>query len=247
MLNARIFPQSDVAFPEATRFSAQLQSEFTELAGLKINEIYGMSEIGISNLNPSCGTNKVGSVGPANVGYALSIRDETGRELPVGEDGRLWVSSPCNMVGYWNRHDATAEIIKDGWLDTGDVMMADDDGYFWFRGRKKEIIIHDGSNICPQEVEDALLEHAAVESAGVVGIHDLVHGENVRAYITLKDGLTQPTSQELIRFARARVGYKAPEEIVVLEVMPLNPAGKVDRLTLKRIAEAHLSGADQDT
>ena len=77
-------------------------------------------------------------------------------------------------------------------------------------------------------------------SAGVIGIHDLVHGENVRAYITLTDGTERPTSQELIQFARARIGYKAPEEIVVLDEMPLTATGKVDRTTLKRMAEAHL-------
>jgi long-chain acyl-CoA synthetase len=201
-----------------------------------------MSEIGLSNLNPPSGINKLGSVGPANFAYELSIRDEDGRELPVRGEGRLWVRSPCNMVGYWNRRDATAETIKDGWLDTGDVMRADDDGYLWFCGRKKQIIVHDGSNICPQEVEEALLEHDAVADAGVVGIHDLVHGENVRAYITLKREATRPTSQELIRFARARVGYKAPEEIVVLDEMPLNATGKVDRVTLKGMAEEGISG-----
>ncbi|HZA66296.1 MAG TPA: class I adenylate-forming enzyme family protein [Geminicoccaceae bacterium] len=219
------------------KVSAELEREFTDLAGFPIDEIYGMSEIGVSNLNPPSGINKLGSVGPANAGYALSIRDDDGRELPVGGEGRLWVRSPCNMVGYWNRPDATAETIKDGWLDTGDVMRADEDGYLWFCGRKKQIIVHDGSNICPQEVEEALLEHDAVQDAGVVGIHDLVHGENVRAYITLKEGAKQPTSQELIRFARARIGYKAPEEIVVLDAMPLNATGKVDRVALKRMAE----------
>jgi acyl-CoA synthetase (AMP-forming)/AMP-acid ligase II len=96
---------------------------------------------------------------------------------------------------------------------------------------------HHASNISPQEVEEALLEHPAVASAGVVGIHDLVHGENLRAYITLKPGLQFPTAQELIGFARARVGYKAPEEIVVLDEMPLSASGKVDRVTLKRMAE----------
>jgi acyl-coenzyme A synthetase/AMP-(fatty) acid ligase len=219
------------------KVSAELEREFTDLAGFPIDECYGMSEIGISNGNPPPGTNKLGSVGTLNPGYQASIRDENGTELPVGAEGRLWIKSRCNTVGYWNRADATAETIKDAWLDTGDVMMADDDGYFWFRGRKKQIIVHDGSNICPQEVEEALLEHAVIESAGVIGIHDLVHGENVRAYVTLKDGAERPTSQELIRFARARVGYKAPEEIVVLKDMPLNATGKVDRVTLKRMAE----------
>jgi acyl-coenzyme A synthetase/AMP-(fatty) acid ligase len=82
-----------------------------------------------------------------------------------------------------------------------------------------------------------LLEHEAVASAGVVGIHDLIHGENVRAYITLEPGAKRPTARELIRFARGRVGYKAPDQIVVLDEMPLNPTGKVDRIALKRMAQ----------
>ena len=81
-----------------------------------------------------------------------------------------------------------------------------------------------------------------MESAGVVGVHDRVHGENVRAYIALKGGAARPTSQELIHFARARVGYKAPEEIVVLKEMPMNPAGKVDRVALKKMAEVCFVG-----
>jgi long-chain acyl-CoA synthetase len=225
------------------KVSTELEREFTDLTGFPIDEIYGMTEIGASNLNPPSGTNKLGSVGTLNPGYQASIRDENGAELPVGAEGRLWVKCAGNMIGYWNRPDATEETIRNGWLDTGDVMMADQDGYLWFRGRKKQIIIHDGSNICPQEVEEALLEHAAVESAGVIGIHDAVHGENVRAYITIKERATRPTSQELIRFARARVGYKAPEEIAVLDAMPLNATGKVDRVALKRLAEARLTGA----
>src|SRR5262249_20383514 len=100
-----------------------------------------------------------------------------------------------------------------------------------------QIIVHDGSNIAPQEVEDALLEHPSVASAGVVGVINLLHGENVRAYVTLNPGVPRPTDQELIEFARARVGYKAPEEIVALDEMPLNPTGKVDRTALKRLAE----------
>ena len=87
---------------------------------------------------------------------------------------------------------ATAEILRDGWLDSGDLAHADDDGYLWFFGRKKQIIVHDGSNISPTEVEDALAEHPAVALVGVVGIHDEVHGENVRAYVTLQEGVAAP-------------------------------------------------------
>ncbi len=102
------------------------------------------------------------------------------------------------------------------------------------------MIVHDGSNISPLEVEAALGEHPAVGLAGVVGIHDTVHGENVRAYVTLREGVERPTAADLIVFCRERVGYKAPEEIVFLDQMPLNPTGKIDRVGLKAMAEDHL-------
>ncbi len=217
---------------------AELEREFTEVAGFPIDEGYGMSEIGMATLNPVGGVNKIGSIGTAAPGFSLSIRDEEGRELPTDEEGRLWVRSRSNMVEYWGNPKATEETIRDGWLDTGDVMRADADDYFWFCGRRKQIIVHDGSNICPQEVEEALLAHPAIASAGAVGVHDLVHGENVRAYVSLLEGATRPTSQALIEFARARVGYKAPEIIEFLAQMPENATGKVDRVTLKRMAAA---------
>jgi acyl-CoA synthetase (AMP-forming)/AMP-acid ligase II len=220
----------------------ELEREFTALTGLLIDEGYGCTETGLVCLNPPSGTIKLGSIGRAIPGFTLSIRGEDGTELPPGGEGRLWIESRSNMVGYWNDPAATAATIRGGWLDSGDLMKADGDGYLWFCGRKKQIIVHDGSNICPQEVEGALLEHAAVAAVGVVGVHDLVHGENVRAYVTLRDGAPRPAGQELIRFARARIGYKAPEEIVVLEQLPLNPTGKVDRVALKRMAEARLAG-----
>jgi long-chain acyl-CoA synthetase len=216
---------------------AELAREFTELTGMVINEGLGMTEVGIVTTNPPAGVVKVGSIGRAAPGVRLSIRDEGGQELPAGAEGRLWISAPGLTVGYWKDPAATAEVMRDGWLDSGDLMKADDEGYLTFCGRKKQLIVHDGSNISPQEVEDALLQHAAVMIAGVVGVRDLVHGENVRAYVTLRPGVAVPTERELIHFARARVGYKAPEEVEFLAEMPLN-AGKVDRAALKRLAVA---------
>jgi long-chain acyl-CoA synthetase len=222
------------------KVSAELEREFTGLAGFAIEEIYGMSEIGLATTNPPGEANRLGSIGKLAPGYSASIRDDAGNEVAVGEEGRLWIKSPANSVGYWNRPDATADTIFDSWLDTGDVVVSDAEGYLWFRGRKKQIIIHDGSNICPQEVEESLLEHPAVAEAGVIGVHDLVHGENVRAYITLKSGANRPTAADLIKFSRARVGYKAPSEVIVIAQIPLNATGKVDRVALKRLAEASL-------
>ena len=161
--------------------------------------------------------------------------------MPAGTVGRVWINSRSRTVGYWRDPAATAAVVRDGWLDSGDLARADEDGYLWFFGRSKQIIVHDGSNISPYEVEGALTEHPAVALAGVVGVHDTVHGENVRAYVTLRPDRRDRTSADLIVFARERVGYKAPEEVVVLEEMPLNPTGKIDRVGLRRLAEDHLN------
>ena len=115
----------------------------------------------------------------------------------------MWIKTPSHTIGYWDNPEATAEIIRDGWLDSGDLVHADDDGYLWFFGRKKQIIVHDGSNISPLEVEGALAEHPSVALAGVVGIHDEVHGENVRAYVTVKDG-RRPTDERGAHRVRPR-------------------------------------------
>ena len=214
---------------------AELEREYNSITGRSINEIYGMTETGIATMSPPDGHVKVGSIGRAIAGYRLSARDSNGSEVADGTAGRLWIKSPCNMIRYWESPEATAATINDGWLDTGDVVKIDAEGYIWFSGRQKQMIIHDGSNISPQEVEDALQEHPAVAMAGVVGVHDLVHGENVRAFITLKPGVVGISLAEVIGFARARVGYKAPEEITVLDRMPLTLSEKVDRAALKTL------------
>jgi long-chain acyl-CoA synthetase len=219
------------------KVAGELEREFTALAGFEIHETYGMTELGLATINPPRAPNREGSMGRLAPGFTASIRDDQGREVAAGAEGRMWIKAPCNMVGYWNRPDATAETLVDGWLDTGDVVSSDAEGYISFRGRKKQIIVHDGSNICPQEVEESLLEHEAVENAGVIGVHDLVHGENVRAYITWRPGVARPTISELIQFVRARIGYKAPDEVIVLAQMPINATGKVDRVALRGLAE----------
>ncbi len=218
------------------KVSAELEKEFTDMVGIPIDELYGMTEFGASHMSPPSQFNKLGSVGLTGPGFTSSIRDDDGNEVSIGTAGRLWVKGPAVMIGYWNNSEETANSMRDGWLDTGDIMRVDEDGYFWFGGRKKQIIVHDGSNISPQEVEEAVMAHLAVESAGVVGVRDATHGENVWAYITLKPGAAAPSSQDVIRFARDRVGYKAPDAVMVLDEMPFNATGKVDRVTLKKLA-----------
>jgi long-chain acyl-CoA synthetase len=224
----------------ADKVSTELLTEFAALAGFPIDEGYGMTEVGLATLNPPSGPIKQGSIGPPIGGFSVAIRDEDGESLQPGTVGRVWIRSRSRMAGYWEAPDATAAVIRDEWLDSGDLARADEDGYLWFFGRKKQVIVHDGSNVSPLEVESALMEHPAIALAGVVGVHDTVHGENVRAYVTLRSDASRPASADLIVFCRDRVGYKAPEEVVVLDEMPLNPTGKIDRVGLKRMAEDHL-------
>jgi long-chain acyl-CoA synthetase len=224
----------------ADKVSTELLAEFSATAGFPIVEGYGMTEVGLATMNPPSGEIRQGSIGKPIHGFAVTLRDERREPIVAGEVGRIWIRTRSRMLGYWEAPEATDEVVSEDWLDSGDLARADEDGYLWFFGRKKQVIVHDGSNISPYEVEGALLEHPAVALAGAVGIHDEVHGENVRAYVTLHDGVETPSRADLIVWCRDRIGYKAPEEIVFLDEMPLNPTGKIDRVGLKRMAEDHL-------
>ncbi|KAL9185428.1 hypothetical protein ACHAXT_003205 [Thalassiosira profunda] len=217
-----------------------LQKECHKITGRYISEIMGMSEAApITVHGESEPEDKRGSIGRVAPGLSVSVRDvATRQEVPLGEDGRMWIKGPLVMSRYWDNPEATSSTFDDGdWMDTGDVVKADKDGYVWFCGRQKMIIVHDGSNISPLEVEDVLMTHDAVDQAGVVGVPDVVHGENVHAFVTLKEGVAKPSEEEMIKHCKLQIGYKAPERVKVLSAMPLNPTGKVDRAALKDTGE----------
>jgi long-chain acyl-CoA synthetase len=239
-LRPRDFSSLRMCRAGADKVSTELLTEFAATAGFPIVEGYGMTEVGLATMNPPSGEIRQGSIGRPIHGFTIALRDEDGAPIEEGEVGRIWIRSRSRMLGYWKAPSATADVVIDEWLDSGDLARADEDGYLWFFGRKKQVIVHDGSNISPYEVEGALVEHPAVALAGAVGVHDEVHGENVRAYVTLSDGVEPPSRADLIVFCRERIGYKAPDEIVFLDDMPLNPTGKIDRVGLKRMAEDHL-------
>ncbi|QFT54640.1 class I adenylate-forming enzyme family protein [Microbulbifer sp. THAF38] len=223
------------------KFPLNLAVEFVRKTGLMIQETYGLTEAPDCLFNPSSSIEKAGSVGKVSPGYIACLRDGEGREVAPDTDGNLWLSGAPVMAGYWANSGVTRTVLENDWFDTGDIMRVDSHGYFWFRGRKKQIIVRDGSNLSPQEIEEAVMAHPAVDLAGVVGVHNDVHGEDVWAFITLKSGVTAPSVEDVIDCARERVGYKAPEVIIILDSMPLNPTGKIDRAALKKLAEEQLS------
>jgi long-chain acyl-CoA synthetase len=218
----------------------ELQRRFQETFGVEITEACGMTEVIPYCGNPPYGRKKTGSIGPPTPGVSIRIVDPTGRDVPPGEPGEILVQSEGNMVGYWENPEATAETLENGWLHTGDLGRVDEDGYYWFVGRAKEIIVRGGSNISPLEVEEILYQHPAVKEAAVVGVPDPSWGEVVQAYVALKDA-DSASEEELLGFLRERIAaYKVPESITFLPDLPKGLTGKVHRKTLKDQAIAAL-------
>jgi long-chain acyl-CoA synthetase len=163
----------------------------------------------------------------------VQIVDDAGHALPAGEPGEVCVRSPGVMLGYWNSPDVTAEALRDGALHTGDIGYLDEDGYLHIVDRKKDLIIRGGFNVYPRDVEDALVEHPAVQLAAVVGRPDHVHGEEIVAFVSLRDG-QEIAPDELIAWSRERIGgYKYPRELQIVESVPLTSVGKIDRKALR--------------
>src|SRR5262249_3543626 len=137
----------------------ELQRQFRERFGVELTQGHGMTEVLICFVNPVEGGGKAGSIGLPASGTSARLVDDRGRDVPQGAIGEILVKSEGAMVGYWSDPEATAAALQDGWLRTGDLAREDEDGYYWFAGRKKEIIVRGGSNVSPLEVEEALCRH----------------------------------------------------------------------------------------
>jgi long-chain acyl-CoA synthetase len=179
-----------------------------------------------------------GSLGLPVEAVEVRIVDSEDRNVPDGESGEIVVRSPGNCIGYWKDADATDALLRGGWLHTGDIGRRDSDGYFWFKGRKKEIIVRGGSNISPQEVEEALYLHPAVAEAGVIGMPDPLYGERVIAFLSLRPD-AQAAEEEILEHMRQRLSdHKVPERLIFMSELPKGPTGKVHRRGLKEMALA---------
>ena len=218
----------------ASPLPPETEREFVRrVPSASIRQGYGLTESAALVSSSPAGRVRAGSVGVPVPGCEVEIRDEHGRALPAGEAGEICVRSPGLMLGYWNAPETTAHAIRDGWLHTGDVGRLDENGYLYIVDRIKDLIIRGGFNLYPRDVEDALVEHPDVTMAAVVGAPSATHGEEVVAFVSLREG-TDVTPDQLVEWARARIGgYKYPRRINVVDVIPLTPVGKVDRKALR--------------
>jgi long-chain acyl-CoA synthetase len=207
---------------------AEVLRAFDEAFDAKILEGYGMSEsTGMGSFNLPDRERKPGSIGVPIGGTEMRLVDDQGGEVPAGEPGEILMRGPFVMTHYWNRDDATREVMGDGWLRTGDVARVDEDGYFFIVDRKKDLIIRGGYNVYPREIEEVLHTHPAVREAAVVGVpHDTL-GEEVAAAVSLKPG-ADASPDEIKQFMKERVAaYKYPRAVAILDDLPKGPTGKV--------------------
>ena len=204
-----------------------------EAFGFTLLEGYGLSETSpVASFNHPDRPTKPGSVGTPLRGVEFGLRDEHDAEVGEGEIGEIVIRGENVMKGYWNRPDATAEAMRGGWFHTGDLATRDADGFYFIVDRVKDMIIRNGFNVYPREIEEVLYAHPAVAEAAVFGVPDAAHGEEIAALVTLKAG-AEATEDELQDWVKERIAvYKYPR-IVRFGVLPKGPTGKILKREIK--------------
>ena len=201
----------------------------------KYDTNYGLSE----SIGPGCvhlgmdNIHKVGAIGKAGYGWETKIVDENGNTVARGEVGELAVKGPGVMICYYNDPKATDEVLKDGWLFTGDMAQEDEDGFIFLVDRKKDVIISGGENLYPVQIEDFLRAHTAVKDVAVIGLPDKRLGEIAAAIIEIKEGF-ECTEEEINSFCSKLPRYKRPHKVIFADI-PRNPTGKIEKPKLRRI------------
>jgi len=236
------------AISGAAPLPLEVQHKFEELTGARLIEGYGLTEASpVTHCVPLGISHAPGSIGvPLPSTEAAIFDQETGsRQLPPGEIGELAVSGPQVMQGYWQRPEETAQVLRDGWLFTGDIARQDADGFFSIVDRKKDMIITGGMNVYPRDVEEPLYAHPKVREAVAVGVPDERWGEAVKVYIVLRDGQTA-TEQEILDYCHSRMArYKVPKYVEFRTELPKSMVGKVLRRQLA--ADEVAKGAERLT
>jgi long-chain acyl-CoA synthetase len=209
--------------------------EFERRVGQTLNEGYGLSETSpVTHSTPQLARRKPGTVGLPMPDTDVKVVDiETGtRELPPGETGELCIAGPQVMKGYWNRPDETAQALRPDptgriWFHTGDIARVDEDGFTSIVQRKKDLIIVDGFNVYPSEIEGVLYTHPAVKLAAVIGVPHSYHGEVVKACVVFRDGLSASAADLEAHCAGNLAEYKRPRQIEIRDSLPMSAVGKV--------------------
>jgi long-chain acyl-CoA synthetase len=213
----------------------QVLKDFEAKFGIPLIEGYGLSEASpVVAKNPIHGVRKAGSIGLPVPHVEMGIQDESGNSLGVNEIGEICVRGGNVMLGYWNNQEETARAIRNGWLLTGDVGYRDADGYYYITDRKKDMLLVNGINVYPREIEEIICQFPGVKEAAVIGVPDIRKGEQPIAFVAADDGQTIE-EKALLQFVRGRLAdYKVPKHVVFMPALPRNAAGKILKTTLRQ-------------
>jgi long-chain acyl-CoA synthetase len=238
LLNERWFQDAPPKYLHASAaggmaLQASVAERWRELTGTPIVEGYGLTESSpVLTFNPLTGLSKDGSIGIPVPSTQVKCVDENGKEVAVGESGEIIARGPQIMLGYWQRPEETAASIKDGWLHTGDIAQMDADGYFTIVDRLKDMILVNGFNVYPNEIEEQIAAVPGVLEVGVIGVPDEKTGERVQAYVMAS--VPAPSKDEILAHCRTNLtAYKIPKEIIFVDELPKSPIGKILRRTLR--------------
>jgi long-chain acyl-CoA synthetase len=215
----------------------EVLKEFNGKFTIPLLEGYGLSEASpVVSMNPIQGPWKPGSIGVPIPDVEMSVQDDSGRHLPAGEVGEICVRGGNVMNGYWNQPEETAQTMRGQWLLTGDIGFHDADGYYYITDRKKDMLLVNGINVYPREIEEVLYEMPGVKEAGVIGVPDLRKGEQPLAFVALNEGAVV-SEEALLQFAKERMAdYKVPRRVIFLQNLPRNATGKILKTQLRQMA-----------
>lgn len=207
--------------------------KWRKVTGTPLIEGYGMTESSpVASVNPLDGSGRLGCIGLPVPSTDMRIVDDAGNPLPQGETGEIQIKGPQVMKGYFNRPDATAQMIKDGWLNTGDIGLMHPDGYFQIVDRKKDMILVSGFNVYPNEIEDVVAENPKVLECAAIGVPDEKSGEVVKIFVVKKDNSL--TEKEVLEHCRQSLtGYKMPKSVEFRTELPKTNVGKILRRKLR--------------
>ncbi|WP_458411776.1 AMP-binding protein [Schinkia sp. CFF1] len=231
----------------AQSVSEEQLKDFEEKFNVPLLQMYGMTEtVGVPLMNPIDGIRKNMSIGRPTIGYEVKIVDDDGHEVPKGQSGQIAVKGVPGrtlMKGYFKNQKATSETLVDGWLYTGDNGRLEDDGYFYFVDRKKDMIKRAGENVAANEVESVLADHHCVYESAVIGIPDDMRDEAIKAYVILHENAVV-TGDELIQYCRERLAkFKVPDEIEFVAEFPRTAVGKIQKHILRQMHNENIQSA----
>ena len=233
-----------------TALHQAVAERWREVTQTPIAEGYGLTETSpVVSFNPLSGPLRVGSIGIPAPGTRVRLVDDAGQPVPVGQPGEIQVQGPQVMRGYWQRPEETAQVLRDGWLSTGDVAVMEADGFLRIVDRKKDMVLVSGFNVYPNEVEDVVAQMDAVLDVAVIGVPDAATGEAVRVYVVPNpDHAGDLRPEDVVAHCKQQLSaYKVPRQVVVRDELPKSPVGKVLRKDLRAEALAQLANPDNPT